>query len=125
MYTAVGFKYEKAGQSGQPEGRAQGVDPVDLVSEQPQVTLAWDPPETAVESYKLLFRAHGTNDWYLLGQIQAEPNPQYVINHADVGDGVFDFGVTAANSQGHESSMHTSMDTTAQPDTGWYLVWQQ
>jgi hypothetical protein len=125
MYTAIAFKYVKEGQGGQPGGQAQGADPADVLTEQPQVTLAWDPPPTTVETYKLLFRVHDTNDWYLLGQIQAEPNPQYVINHADIGNGIFDFGVVAANSQGQDSNMHTSLDITAQPDTGWYLVWQQ
>jgi hypothetical protein len=125
MYTTIAFKFGKVGQGGQPNGQDQGADPVDVLTEQPQVTLAWDPPTTTIEMYKMLFRAHGTNDWYLLGQIQAEPNPQYIINHVDVGNGIFDFGVIAANNQGQESVIHTSLDTTAQPDTGWYLVWHQ
>ncbi len=42
----------------------------------------------------------------------------------DIGSGMFDFGVTAKDAEENESSMHMSLQTTAQPDTGWFLVWE-
>jgi len=43
--------------------------------------------------------------------------------YSTVGHGNFDFGVTAVTGTGVDSSMHTSLDRTADPTTGWFLTW--
>ena len=51
-------------------------------------------------------------------------NPwQQPILFEDFGDGDYDFGVVAVDPETEESAMHTCLDDTAQPDSGWYLSW--
>ncbi len=121
LYTMAAFKQELEGEK--PGGQI-GADPIEVFSDQLQVTLAWDSPPSAVDSYKILFRMHGTEEWFLLNQIPAVPTPEIIIDHADLGNGMFDFGITAVDSGGLESVVHISLDVTAEPDTGWYLTWQ-
>jgi hypothetical protein len=89
-----------------------------------QAVLAWDPPAEEVEHYDLYYRIRGESDWVLLDTVPATPNPQYTISYEDFGDGEYEFGVVAIYGTA-ESEMHTSMDSTASPRTGWYLRWQQ
>ena len=121
LYTMAAFKHELEGEK--PGGQI-GADPIEVFSDQLQVTLAWDPPPSAVDSYKILFRIHGTEEWFLLNQIPAVPTPEIIVAQADLGNGMFDFGVIAIDSGGLESVIHISLDVTAEPDTGWYLTWQ-
>jgi hypothetical protein len=88
-----------------------------------QLTLAWDPPASPVSSYKLFYRIHETGTWALLDQIAATGAPEDTIDHANLGNGEFDFGVVAVAEDAAESPMHTSLDNTAQPECGWYLRW--
>jgi len=124
MYTAVAFKYAQAG--GDPGGGGSvAEDPAGVTSTAAAITLAWDPPPSPVQTYKLFFRIHDTSTWYsLLPDVTAGPSPEYTVQHDDVKSGIFDFGVKAVNEDA-ESNMHISVETTAQPDTGWYLVWEQ
>ena len=123
MYTAVAFKYAKAGDD-PGGGGSLGDDPSGLTSSAAEVTLAWDPPPSPVQTYKLFFRIHDTSTWYsLLPDVTAGPSPEYTVQYDDVRSGIFDFGVKAVNEDA-ESNMHISVETTAQPDTGWYLVWE-
>lgn len=87
------------------------------------VLLAWDPPAGEVTSYKIFYRAHGSPDWTLLTEVPAQPTPTLTIQQADFGNGSFDFGVEAVGNAGAESGMHSSLDATAQPASGWYLTW--
>jgi hypothetical protein len=58
-------------------------------------------------------------------ELSATPSPEYMLDNDDIGNGIFDFGVVAKDldSETEESALHSSLDVTAQPDTGWYLVW--
>jgi hypothetical protein len=89
-----------------------------------QAVLAWDPPAEDVEQYELYYRLHGESDWVLLDTVPASPNPQYTISYEDFGDGEFEFGVVSVRGTA-ESAMHTSLDSSADPRTGWYLRWQR
>ncbi len=101
-----------------------GEPPVSQITSQTDtLSLAWDPPAGAVTSYKVFYRAHGTTTWNLFAEIPAQPNPALALHQADFGNGSFDFGVEAVGDTGEESAMHTSLDTTAQPTSGWYLSW--
>ncbi len=89
-----------------------------------QAVLAWDPPANDVDHYELYYRIRGESDWVLLDTVPATAEPQYAISYEDFGDGEFEFGVVAVDGSG-ESEMHTSLDSSASPQTGWYLRWQR
>jgi hypothetical protein len=96
---------------------------VQRISAGETVTLAWDPSSEEVTSYKVFYCEHGTANWILLTQIPAQIDPTLTLHQADFGNGSFDFGVEAVSDDGAESQMHTSLDPTAQPTSGWYLTW--
>jgi hypothetical protein len=105
----------------------QGTDAgtgVQSISVAQTVTLAWDPPAGDVSSYKVFCREHGASTWSLLAEIPAQTDPAITLHQADFGNGSFDFGVEALADTGAESPMHTSLDATAQPASGWYLTWE-
>jgi hypothetical protein len=94
------------------------------------LTLEWDPPAVqfptaplALSSYRIYCSLHAARQWSRIGEIPASTRLQFTIHHADLGDGAFDFAVTAVDVVGGESSLHTSLDTTADPTGGWYVLW--
>jgi hypothetical protein len=89
-----------------------------------EVTLAWDPPNPGITSYKIFYRSHESGSWILLDEIPADDDPEYILYHGDFGNGDYDFGVVAVDAETAESAMHTSLDDTAQPESGWYLSWE-
>jgi hypothetical protein len=89
-----------------------------------QITLAWDPSTGEVAGYRVFLRIHGTNDWVLLAQVPADPNPRYTVAHSALRNGEFDFGIVAGYDSG-QSPLHTSPDPSASPTKGWYLKWQR
>ena len=113
-------------------GRAAGDDPAadpaggveQYLVTNPEVTLAWDPPPSSVASYKLFYRDHGAASWTFLAELPAAETPQFTLTHPSFGNGDFDFGVVAVSTAAAESPMHTSLDQTAYPDSGWYLRWE-
>ena len=125
MYMAAAFKFSEAeGVEGGEEG-SLATDPQGVSTSATEVTLAWDPPLSSVATYKLFFRIHDTSTWYSLADdLPADPAPQYTVQHSAVDNGIFDFGVVAVSAESAESRMHMSVETTAQPDTGWFLVWE-
>jgi hypothetical protein len=125
MYMAVAFKHSQAEGVGDGDGASLSDDPLGVTTSAAEVTLAWDPPPSSVATYKVFFRIHDTSTWYsLTDSLTADPAPQYTVQHSDVDNGIFDFGVVAVNAESAASSMHMSVETTAQPDTGWFLVWE-
>ena len=88
-----------------------------------EVTLAWDPPPSDIASYKIFYRSHESGSWILFDEIPADDDPEYTLYHGDFGDGDYDFGVVAVDADTEESAMHTCLDNTAQPESGWYLSW--
>jgi len=88
-----------------------------------EVTLAWDPPPSDIATYKIFYRSHESGSWILFDEIPADDDPEYTLYHGDFGNGEYDFGVVAVNAETEESAMHTSLDDTAQPASGWYLSW--
>lgn len=99
--------------------------PDDILSAATQITLKWDPPPSPVVSYTLSYRLHGTTTWIPLATIPSSPQPTYTVLHSVVGNGTFDFAVSATDSNGVTSPLHTSLDPTADPNSGWYLSWGQ
>jgi hypothetical protein len=103
-----------------------------IVQRSSTLTLAWDPPltdfsgqPTEVASYELYYRRHGDAAWAFLGESPAAAQPAYTIEHERLGDGLYDFAVQALQAGGGASALHTSLDSFAQPVTGWYVFWQR
>jgi hypothetical protein len=98
--------------------------PKDLLSSASQIILAWDPPASGtVANYIVSYRTHGTAAWTSLATVPATPQPTYTILRSAIGTGIFDFAVSAEDSSGDISILHTSLDQTADPNSGWYLSW--
>jgi hypothetical protein len=89
-----------------------------------ELILAWDPPYSGITSYKIFYRSHESGSWILLDEIPADDDPEYILHHGDFGNGDYDFGVVSVDAETAESAMHTSLDDTAQPESGWYLSWE-
>ena len=100
-------------------------DEREVSSSKNQVTFAWDVPSGNVQKYRFYYREHGTQQWILLEEITATSNPEVTISHSTLQNGAYDFAVTTVDNIGSESSVHSSLDPTASPDTGWYLRWEQ
>lgn len=89
-----------------------------------QITLGWDAPSGSPSAYRVYFRIHGQTDWVQLAEILATPSPEYTISWDTLKNGEFDFGIVAVY-DATQSGMHTSLDKSASPETGWYLKWQR
>lgn len=87
------------------------------------LTLQWDAPTSPLDHYTVYYRVHGSTDWLALADVPAAPQPECTILHSVVGDGEFDFAVVSMNAADMMSDYHTSLDSTAQPDGGWYVSW--
>ena len=100
--------------------------PNDVQSTAAQATLQWDSPPSGplqVVSYIVSYRVHGTSNWKMLATVPASSQPEYTVLRSAVGNGSFDFAVAAVDSTGASSPLHTSLDPTADPASGWYLTW--
>ena len=107
---------------------SSGSVPIAVSSE--SITLEWDTPTVsfpspplAVSLYRVYYCRHGSSKWIPCGETPASSNPQLSLRHADFGNGSYDFAVSAVNSLGQQSSLHTSLDTSAYPYGGWHIVW--
>jgi hypothetical protein len=102
--------------------------PDEIASIANQLTLAWNPPASGasqVVSYTIQYRAHGTSAWHTLVTIPATSQPSYTVLHSAMGNGSFDFAVSSIDSTGATSPLHTSLDPSANPSSGWYVTWGQ
>ena len=85
-------------------------------------TLAWDSGAEPVSSYRVYTRPHGGTDWTPLASGLADASVTVTV--AMLAYGVYEFAVSAVAGDGTESDLHTSLDPTADPESGWYLSWQ-
>lgn len=85
-------------------------------------TLAWNPAEPEdVLGYNVYYRVHQAETWeFLTDSTEAE----LLITSAMLPEGDYEFAVSSFTAT-EESELHTSLDATANPDTGWYLSWIQ
>jgi hypothetical protein len=105
-----------------------GHTPVIVTAE--SLTIAWDPPRVlfpaaplAISFYKVYFSRHGAADWSCIGLVPASGNPTFTLDHSRLGDGTFDFAVRAVDGRGEESTLHSSLDASADPFGGWFIIW--
>jgi hypothetical protein len=94
-------------------------------SSESEITLAWSPTSSPVKLYRIYYRDHGAAFWNFLAEIPEAAEPQYTISINDIGPGTYDFGVSAVDIDDQESGLHTSLDVTADPSTGWFLSWTE
>lgn len=121
LYNPAAFIQPQTTSGGQSQ-----TGPSDVLSTASQITLQWDPPASGasqVVSYTVSYRTHGTSTWNTLAAVPASAQPSYTVLRSAVGSGSFDFAVSAVDSTGASSPLHTSLDPTANPTSGWYLTW--
>jgi hypothetical protein len=125
LYNPAAFVQNPAQGSGNQNPVSGGGQPNDVQLTASQATLAWDPPASgpSVVSYTISYRLHGTSTWTTLATIPASSQPSYTVLRSAIGPGSFDFAVASVDSTGVSSPLHTSLDSTADPSTGWYLTW--
>lgn len=87
-------------------------------------TLAWDDenPSGSVDEYRIYYREHGSWDWLYLDSTPGGGPVEYAVSTAILTKGTWDFAISCVRS-GEESELHTSMDDSALPATGWYVEW--
>ncbi len=83
-------------------------------------TLAWDPGDGSVASYRVYRREHGAGTWELLGSQASES--RITVNEGDLPYGTYEFAVSSVCPEGKESDFHHSFDDTADPEP-WILEW--
>lgn len=84
--------------------------------------IAWEPPELAITGYRIYARLYGTYSWTLLDEIAPAIKPEFTIGTDLLAYGEYELAVSSMNID-RESDLHSSMDDTAQPSAGWYVVW--
>lgn len=95
-----------------------------------KITIAWDPPVISMKygpfsitSYNIYYREHGTQHWIFLDSTENIENWEFVIQHEILGNGKYDFAITAVYKSGLQSPYHSSLDPDAEPFYGWYINW--
>jgi len=78
---------------------------------------------TYIDHYNVYYRAHGATDWIFIDQVPDIQDPWIEIWHSDIGDGYWEFAVVAVDVNNNNSDYHTSLDQSAIPAGGWYLLW--
>ncbi len=87
------------------------------------MTLEWDyDSDSSVDYFNLYHKTHDSTVWLLLDSTE-NSIAEFSVEYSVLGSGSWDFGVAAVDFDGSESEIHSSLDTTADPDTGWYLTW--
>lgn len=87
-----------------------------------EFTIGWDCDDTTVDEYRIYYREHGTWSWILLGSTGSGEILDFTVDTGILDYGVYDFAVSSVAGS-EESELHTSMDDTALPATGWYVSW--
>ena len=87
-------------------------------------SIVWDPdPQSGIpDSYRMYFRSRGDEPWSLLSEVAPDIEPTFTITQDNFSFGIYEFAVSAV-AAGVESDLHTSMDDTASPGTGWFVDW--
>ena len=105
-------------------------DPLSILIQGDHFTLAWDDDFSSIAgnanravSYRVYYRPHGSYYWRFLDETVASGSPRLIISSEYLDFGIYDFGVSAINGSGSESSIHSSLDNTADPFCGWYINW--
>jgi len=105
-------------------------EPSKIIVDSDTIQLEWDPPEvksfdegSTILYYRVYYRIHDVGRWVTLDIIPAQDHPKYEIHHSDFGNGAYDFAVRAVSASSRYSALHSSLDPSADPLGGWYVVW--
>ncbi len=87
-------------------------------------TILWDlDPQSGIpDTYRMYFRNRGEEPWSLLSEVVPDIEPAFTITQDNLSFGIYEFAVSVIVG-GVESDLHTSMDDTASPGTGWFVDW--
>ena len=120
--------FSGCGSSGGPGDAV--ADPIMLFSSNNSIRLQWNEVTTTIDGqeayisfYKVYYRQHGTTQWQWYDDAPGIQDPWIEIYNSDLGNGYWDFAVTAVDYNSQESSIHMSLDNSAIPTGGWYLLW--
>ncbi len=96
--------------------------PIRITTE--RFTIEWDPPpsDTDFDRYHIYYRPRGTWDWIPLTELSAADGPRLSMDASLLPYGTYEIAVSSSY-LGAESDLHSSMDDTADPATGWYVEW--
>lgn len=85
-------------------------------------TISWNSDSADADDFRLYYREHGTYNWIFLGSTGSGSILDFTVDQTMLAYGTYDFAVSSIR-EGAESELHTSMDDTAVPATGWYIDW--
>ena len=104
--------------------------PTELIVNQQFFSLQWDfsgtdlsDDQADTSTFRLYYRDHGTFKWYYLSEIPTSDEGWFFISEEQLDYGVYDFAVSYINKEGIESELHTSLEPSAKPMSGWYVNW--
>ncbi|MBN2656306.1 MAG: hypothetical protein JXR86_04540 [Spirochaetales bacterium] len=97
---------------------------VEIIKTDREITLEWESYSDSDVSYNLYFKIHGSPLWRSLDTVY-NGTPRFSLSISRIGEGSWDFGVSAVDSEGYESEIHSSLDYSADPAAGWYLTWME
>ncbi len=86
-------------------------------------TLAWDPASGDITAYEVFYRSRGDSAWSELGEAPVSSEPSYEVSNSELSYGMYEFAVRAKLEGGDATDYHTSLDSTADPESGWYVDW--
>lgn len=105
-------------------------DSLEIVVKGESFTLSWDDDSNRISNnenksvkYKLYYKTHGSSSWQPLDEIESGTQLEYTVVSEKLDYGIYDLGVSSVNSDGKESSIHSSLDMSADPFCGWYINW--
>ncbi|MBB6479240.1 hypothetical protein [Spirochaeta isovalerica] len=88
-----------------------------IIRSSSEITLEWDYYPGTAASYNLYYKTHGDTSWNSLNSMSSE-TLSFTVLFSQLGSGSWDFGVSAVDFEGNESEIHSSLDDTAEPETG-------
>lgn len=91
-------------------------------------TIEWDYDGITPEYFQVMYRNRGSGDWLWvdLGQTTDGSIKEYtVIHNTPLDYGIYEFAVKAVVFVGIESELHSTLDSEADPVTGWYVNWTE
>lgn len=119
----------------QAEERPEPVAAEDEVADEPvsavqrvvvsasEFSLAWDYPVQDAGTFTIYYRHVDSDRWQLLKTGLSAP--LLSVDDSMLGYGDYEFAVSFTSENGVESGLHTSLDSTAIPTTGWYIAWER
>ena len=102
--------------------------PREIIIYEDYFNLEWDNPAELQQTnsillHKIYIRKHGDIDWQLVKEIDSGVKTSCIIRGDEFEPNKYDIGVSFVTTDGTESAIHSSLDKTASPPTGWYIFW--